>query len=146
MRASRALCGGVLACSALALGCDAVSSLFEPRWTPVDTNGEKGAFHFVTNPYDYRINLPEHVRVERTERRTVTKPGGAKEEQERQRSIQVVLARCRPASLCDAHPHSEDTREVVIQPRMIGDGTLEVTAAIDGKENMSDSLPIKVRP
>jgi len=64
---------------ALALvGCDKITGLFEPSWEPVDTNGSEGAVHFVMNPYDMHIGLPEHVRVERTEKRTITKPGGAK--------------------------------------------------------------------
>jgi hypothetical protein len=132
---------------ALALaGCDKITGLFEPSWEPVDTNGSEGAVHFVMNPYDMHIGLPEHVRVERTERRTITKPGGAKEEQERQRQVQVVLARCKPLSICDAHPHSEDTREIVVTPAMMGEATLYVTVAIDGKETMNDSIKIRVSP
>ena len=85
-------------------------------------------------------------RIGRTEKRTITKPGGAKEEQERQCQVQVVLAKCKPLSICEAHPHSSDTREIVVTPAMMGAATLYVTVEIDGKEEMKDSIQIRVSP
>jgi hypothetical protein len=128
------------------LSCDAFTGLFEPRWEVTETNGKDGAFHFVMNAYDMRIGYPEHVRVERIEKRTIKKPGGAVEEQKRERKVRVALARCESKSICDAVPHSSDTREIVVTPKMMGETLIYVTAAVDDTEEMKDAIKIRVTP
>ena len=118
----------------------------EPRWEPVETNGDDGAFHFVINAYDLRIGYPEHIRLERLEQRTIKKSGGAVEVQKRERKVRVILARCESKSICDAVPHSTDTREIVITPKMMGQTKLYVTGTIDETEELKDSLTVKVQP
>ena len=140
---------GVLAAVALAIplvSCDAISGLFEPRWDVSEANGDKGAFHFVMNAYDLHIGLPEHVRIERIETRSIKTPGGAVEQQQRERKVRVMLAQCESKSVCNAEPHSSDTREVVVTPRIIGETRLNVEAAVDENEVFRDSIKVKVVP
>ena len=127
------------------LSCDAITGLFEPRWEVSEANGDQGAFHFVMNAYDLRVGLPEHVRIERIEKRTIKKPGGAVEEQERTRKVRVMLARCESRSICEAEPHSSDTREVVVTPRIFGETKLFVEAAVDENEVFKDSIKVRVK-
>ena len=128
------------------LACDAFTGLFEPQWQVTETNGEDGAFHFVMNEYDMRIGYPEHVRIERIETRTIKKPGGAVEVQKRERKVRVVMARCESKSICDAIPHSDDTREVVVTPKIFGETRLMVTAVVDETDEMKDSIKVHVQP
>ena len=127
------------------LSCDALTGIFEPRWEPIETNGTEGAFHFVLNAYDLHIGYPEHMRVERIEQRTIKKSGGAVDVQKRERKVRVMLARCESRSICEAAPHSDDTREVVITPRIMGDTLVYVTAAVDEGEVFKDAIKIRVR-
>ena len=139
----------VLLIAALAgplLSCDAITGLFEPQWQVVETNGDKGAFHFVMNAFDLHIGYPEHVRIERIESRTIKKPGGAVEEQKRERKVRVILARCESKSICDAIPHSEDTREVVVTPKMFGETRLFVDAVVDETDEFKDTINVRVQP
>ncbi len=140
---------GVLLIAALAtplLSCDALSGLIEPRWEVAEANGTEGAFHFVMNAFDLRINYPEHIRIERIEKRTIKKPGGATETQTRERKVRVVMARCESKSICDALPHSSDTREVVVTPKMMGETKLYVTAVVDETEELKDAIKVRVTP
>jgi hypothetical protein len=132
-----------LACSFVS--CDVVQSVFEPSWTVEETNGDQGAFHFITNPDDYRIGIPEHVRVERIEKRTIKQSGGATKEEERTRKVRVLLARCESNSICNAAPYDVDSREVVVTPRMMGKTTLYVQAAVDEGEIFKDSITVTVK-
>ena len=127
--------------------CDAFTGLFEPTWEPVETNGNEGAFHFVLNAYDLRIGYPEHMRVERLEQRTIKKPGERTERADRrERKVRVVLARCESRSICDAVPHSSDSREIVVTPKIMGETMLYVTAVVDETEEFKDAVTIKVQP
>jgi len=128
------------------LACDALSGLLEPRWEVAETNGTEGAFHFVMNAFDLRIGYPEHVRVERIEKRTIKKPGGAVEQETRVRKVRVVLARCESKSICDAVPHSSDSREIVVTPKMMGETMLYVTAVVDETEELKDAIKVKAQP
>jgi hypothetical protein len=132
--------------AATLLSCDSVSGLFEPRWEVAETNGTEGAFHFVMNAFDLRIGYPEHVRVERVETRTIKKPGGAVEPQTRTRKVRVILARCESKSICDAVPHSSDSREIVVTPKIMGETMLYVTAIVDETEQFKDAIKVKVTP
>ena len=139
----------VLLIAALAgplLSCDAFTGIFEPRWEVTETNGKEGAFHFVINAFDMRIGYPEHIRVERIEKRTIKKSGGAVEEQKRERKVRVVMARCESKSICDAVPHSSDTREIVITPKMMGETLVYVTGVIDETDELKDAIKIRVTP
>jgi hypothetical protein len=127
------------------LSCDALSGLVEPQWTVDQGNGKDGQFHFVMNSYAMRIGQPEHVRVERIETRTLHKPGGAEEVQKHERKVRVVMARCESASICSAIPHSQDTREIVVTPKIMGGTTLYVTAVVDEKEEFKDSIVVHVQ-
>jgi len=135
----------IAALAASLLSCDAFTGLFEPQWEPAETNGNDGVYHFVMNPFDLRIGYPEHVRVERIETRTIKKPGGASQVQKRERKVRVIMARCESKSICDAVPHSEDTREIVITPKIFGSTTLYVTAVIDEQEEYKDSIKVRVQ-
>ena len=139
---ARAACVAAIALATVA--CDEVHALFGGGWKATGTNGERSELHFGLNPFDLRKDDPEHVRIERHETRTVAKPDGTKEEETRDRKVQVVAARCIPASLCDAQPFLSDSREVVVTPRMIGGGRLEVTVALDGDESLRDQVAIRV--
>ena len=130
----------IAALAGMLLSCDAFTGLFEPQWEPAETNGNDGVYHFVMNPFDLRIGYPEHVRVERIETRTTKKPGGAAQVQKRERK-----ARCESKSICDAIPHSDDTREIVITPKIFGETTLYVTAVIDEQEELKDSIKVRVQ-
>jgi len=145
IQAPRGLAVLTLALAGTLLSCDAFTGLFEPQWEPAETNGTEGAFHFVMNAFDLRIGYPEHVRVERIETRTIKKPGGATELQKRERKVRVVMARCESKSICDAIPHSEDTREVVVTPKIYGVTTLYVTAVVDENEELKDSIKVRVQ-
>jgi hypothetical protein len=134
-----ALCGPLLA-------CDAFTGIFEPQWKVAEANGDNGAFHFVMNAFDLRIGYPEHVRIERIETRTIHKSGGTDEEQKRERKVRVVMARCESKSICDAIPHSDDTREVVVTPKIFGGTRLYVTAVVDENEEFKDSIGVRVQP
>jgi hypothetical protein len=130
------------------LSCDAISSvtnLFEPEWKVSEANGDDGAFHFVMNAFDLRIGYPEHVRVERIETRTIKKSGGATEEQTRERKVRVIMARCESKSICDAEPHAEDTREIVVTPKIFGVTRIYVTAIVDETDQMKDAVRVKVQ-
>jgi hypothetical protein len=135
----------IAAFAAVLLSCDAITSLFEPEWQVVEANGHEGAFHFVMNAFDLRIGYPEHVRIERIESRTIKKSGGAVEEQKRERKVRVVMARCESRSICDAEPHSEDTREIVVTPKIFGKTRLYVTAVVDDTEEFKDSIDVHVQ-
>jgi len=143
-----ALAATVLSCLVCLplLSCDALSGLLEPQWQVTETNGTEGAFHFVMNAYDMRIGYPEHVRIERVEKRTIKKSGGATDEQKRVRKVRVVMARCESKSICDAIPHSSDTREIVVTPKMMGETTLYVTAVVDETEELKDAIKVRVTP
>ena len=139
----------VLLMAALAgplLSCDALTGLFEPRWEVAETNGTEGAFHFVMNAFDMRIGYPEHVRIERVEKRQIKKPGGAVDTQTRVRKVRVVLARCESKSICEAIPHASDTREIVVTPKMMGETKLYVTAVVDETEELKDAINVRVTP
>ncbi|MGO9000313.1 MAG: hypothetical protein ACLQVI_43865 [Polyangiaceae bacterium] len=135
----------VAALAALLLSCDAIRDTFEPQWEPAETNGNDGVFHFVMNAFDLHIGYPEHVRVERIESRTTKKPNGATQVQKRERKVRVIMARCESKSICDAIPHSEDTREIVVTPKIFGTTTLYVTAVVDEKEEFKDSIKVRVQ-
>jgi hypothetical protein len=128
------------------VSCDAISNLLEPQWEVVGANGDNGAFHFVVGADGFRIGYPEHMRVERREKRTIKKPGGALVEQTRERKIRVMLARCESNSVCNAAPHSDDTREVVVTPRMMGETRILVQVAIDEVDVYKDAIKVKVHP
>ena len=139
----------VLVIAALAaplLSCDAFTGLFEPRWEVAETNGTEGAFHFVVNAFDIHIGYPEHIRVERIEKRTITKSGGAVEEQKRTRKVRVVMARCESKSICDAVPHATDTREIVVTGKIMGDTKLYVTAVVDETDELKDAIKVRIQP
>jgi hypothetical protein len=142
-RRSHAALVAVLATSTL-LACDALTGLFEPNWEVAEANGKEGAFHFVMDSYA-RIGYPEHVRIERVESRTIKKPGGATEVQKRTRKVRVIMARCESKSICDAIPHSEDTRDVVVTGKMLGGTRLYVTAVVDESEELKDSIVIQAQ-
>ena len=135
----------LLVFAGMLLSCDAFNGLIEPQWEPAETNGSEGQFHFVMNAFDLRIGYPEHVRVERIETRTIKKAGGSTEVQQRERKVRVVIARCESKSICDAIPHSDDTREIVITPKIFGVTTLYVTAVIDEQEELKDSIKVRVQ-
>ena len=130
------------------LSCDQLTSLLglESQWKVADANGTEGAFHFVTNAFDIHIGYPEHIRVERIETRTIKKPGGATEEQKRVKKVRVIMARCESRSICDAIPHADDTREVVVTGKIMGDTMLYVTAVVDETDEMKDAIKIRVQP
>ena len=124
-----------------------MNTLFEARWQPVETNGDRGEFHFVMNAYDLHLGYPEHVRVERIEERSIKKPGGgAADVQRRERTVRVMVARCESKSICDAEPHSTDAREIIVTPKIMGSTKLYVTATVDGDEEMKDSINVRVQP
>jgi hypothetical protein len=135
----------VAALAALLLSCDAVNGLIEPQWEVAGANGKEGQFHFLLNPYALHIGQPENVRVERIETRSIKKAGGAVDVQKRERKVRVVLARCESASICNAAPHAEDTREITITPRMMGSTTVYVTAVVDEKEELKDSVVVRAQ-
>jgi len=127
------------------VSCDAIQSLMEPSWTVEETNGDQGAFHFVMNADDLHIGLPEHVRVERIEKRTIKLSGGATKVEERTRKVRVILARCESRSICNAEPHDQDARDVVVTPRIMGMTKLYVQAAVDEGEVFKDSITVTVK-
>jgi hypothetical protein len=136
----------IAALAAPLLSCDALSNLLEPQWQVTDANGTEGAFHFVTNAFDIHIGYPEHIRVERVEKQTIKKPGGAVEEKKRTRKVRVIMARCESKSICDAIPHATDTREVVVTGKIMGDTMLYVTAVVDETDEMKDAIKIRIQP
>ena len=144
MRAHVTLIAALAALSPALSSCDAVNGLIEPQWEVSDANGTEGAFHFVVNAFDLRIGYPEHIRVERLEKRTIKKPGGAVDQQKRERKVRVVLARCESKSICDAIPHASDTREIVITPKMMGETTVYVDAVVDEKDEFKDAIKVRV--
>jgi hypothetical protein len=133
------------ALSSSLVSCDAIQSVLEPSWTVEETNGDQGAFHFVVNADDLHIGLPEHIRVERVEKRTIKLSGGATKEEERTRKVRILLARCESRSICNAEPHDQDAREVVVTPRMMGMTKLYVQAAVDEGDVFKDSITVTVK-
>jgi hypothetical protein len=127
------------------VSCDALQGLIEPQWTVEETNGDNGAFHFGMAPNDLHIGLREHFRIERIEKRTIKKPGGATQEQERDRKVRVLTARCESKSVCDAEPHDSDSREIVITPKMMGMTKVYVSASVDEGEVFKDSITVRVQ-
>ncbi len=132
-------------CACSLVSCDVIDSVFEPSWKVQETNGDQGAFHFVTAPDDFHIGTPEHVRIERIEKRTIKLSGGATKEEERTRKVRVLLARCESNSICNAAPYDSDSREVVVTPRIMGKTSLYVQAAVDEGEIFKDSITVTVK-
>jgi hypothetical protein len=120
-----------------------MNGLVEPRWEPTETNGHDGAFHFVMDDYA-RIGYSEHVRVERIETRTIKKAGGPEDVQRRERKVRVVVARCESRSICDAVPFDKDPREIVVTPKIMGATTMYVTAVVDERDELKDSVSVRV--
>jgi hypothetical protein len=128
------------------LSCDAVNGLMESRWQVVGANGTKGELHVVMNATDLRIGIPEHVRIERVETRTVKKEDGTTGPETREREVRVVSGRCEDRILCEVVPNPSDPKEIVITPRKFGDTTLRLTVMLDEKDEVSDQLPVRVLP
>jgi hypothetical protein len=125
------------------LACDAIGSASGSGWTPVETNGARHQLHFVMNATDVRISLPEHVRVERVETK---KNDGTGAEERRERSVRVLKSRCDDNILCDAVPNPSVPGEIVVTGRKYGETTLRVEAILDDKDEVKDTLAVRVLP
>jgi hypothetical protein len=133
----------VLFVAAALVSCDALNGLTGSRWEVVDANGDKGELHVVMTASDFRIGMPEHVRVERTETRR--KDDGT-EPEKRERRVRVVSGRCEEQFVCEVTPNPSIPGEIVITPKRFGDTTLHVTVMLDDKDEVTDKMHVRVLP
>jgi hypothetical protein len=136
----------VFGLAGMLLSCDPPSGLLGARWEAVDTNGAKGELHFVMTATDLHIALPEHVRIERVEARTVKKADGTTEAERRERTVRVVSGRCNEQFVCAVAPDPADPTQIVITPKAFGDTTLRVTVMLDDKDEVTDTLHVRAVP
>jgi hypothetical protein len=90
-----------------------------------------------------RIGAPEHVHLERVEVRTTKQDDGTSAEERRERTVRALSGRCEDNVLCDVAPNGN---EIVVSGRKFGDTTLKVTAVLDDKDEVNDSIAIRVLP
>jgi hypothetical protein len=136
----------VLLLSSTLLACDALGSLIEPNWQVEDANGDNGALHFGVSPWALKIGMTDSVRIERVEQRSLKRPGGNDQPQERERKVRVLTARCESKSICDAEPHDRDSREIMITPKMMGMTKVYVSVSLDEQDVVKDSITVTVAP
>jgi hypothetical protein len=130
-------------------GCDAIDSvrgMMDPEWKPENANGDDGVLHFGVNPWAMKIGDVQSIRVERVEHRSIKRPNAEDKEQERERKVRVLTARCESKSICDATPHDSDAREITITPKMMGMTKVYVSVSLDEVDTVKDAITIKVEP
>jgi hypothetical protein len=128
-------------CVTAVVACDAVGGA--SGWKPVDTNGSRGQLHIVMSPPNVRIGAPEHVRLERVEVRTTKQDDGTSTEERRERTVRALSGHCEDNVLCDV---AASGNEIVVTGRKFGDTTLKVTAVLDEKDEVIDTMAIRVLP